>query len=595
MTERGMIRGGHILARALQEKGVEHVFTLSGGFCNAALEGMMELGMDVVNTPHEEVAGFLADGYTRLTRNPAVCFVGPEGFANTVGAMIEAWGERTPIIFITASSTFRRKGAGGFKEIDDVAIARPLTKFSAEVTDGVRIREFVDRAWKTAVGGYPGAVHLSIPVDILFASYPADAGCDERPLSWEAQPAPKPWPDPAVLNPMLDQITAARKPIMLVGHGVWWSHGEEALGRTARELGIPVFNMSEHHKMLSISDPAYLGLTDPHQNPPAADAIAESDMIIAVGCVLDNTLEFGNPPTFPRATPLLCINGSDEELVLNHAADGVLLCDPTAFFDALLACKADGRWTLDSGWLEANQARRASWAQQTLAKLDEADHPTNLPREVNGSPVRPHEPGLGDIHPLHLSLEVSKVLGADDWLIYDGGNTHFWAEIGVNVAGSQGQELAGIVNVSSYSLLGTGVPWGIATKRIHPDSRVVVISGDGAFLASGMAIEVAFEENVPVVVVVDNNMGLDCISEQQERMFPHRAHFATDFRNIPFHTMVEGLGGYGELVTDVNEIGPAVERAIASGLPACVNVMTKGVITPVIEDVTMRRDNASIE
>ena len=95
------LRGGNLLARALLEKGVEHVFTLSGGFCNPALEGFMECGMRVVNCPHEQVAGHLADAHTRLTRKPAVCLVGPEGFANAVPAMMEAWGERSPVIFVT--------------------------------------------------------------------------------------------------------------------------------------------------------------------------------------------------------------------------------------------------------------------------------------------------------------------------------------------------------------------------------------------------------------------------------------------------------------------------------------------------------------
>src|SRR5210317_1058419 len=175
------IRGGILLANAFKEKGVEHVFTLAGGFCNPALEGFMECQMPVVNCPHEQVAGHLADAHTRISRKPTVCLVGPEGFANAVPAMLEAAGERSPVIFVTGSSTLKRQGAGGFKEIDDVAIAAPLTKYSATITDGERINEFVDRAWKIALSGYPGAVHLSLPVDIMFSSFEEDAMRNERP------------------------------------------------------------------------------------------------------------------------------------------------------------------------------------------------------------------------------------------------------------------------------------------------------------------------------------------------------------------------------------------------------------------------------
>ncbi|MDD9874537.1 MAG: thiamine pyrophosphate-binding protein, partial [Gammaproteobacteria bacterium] len=135
------LRGGNLLARALHHKGVRHVFTLAGGFCNPALEGFMECQTAVVNCPHEQVAGHLADGHARITRKPAVCLVGPEGFANAVPAMMEAWGERSPVIFVTGSSSLRRDGAGGFKEIDDVAIAAPLCKYIARITHGARIGE----------------------------------------------------------------------------------------------------------------------------------------------------------------------------------------------------------------------------------------------------------------------------------------------------------------------------------------------------------------------------------------------------------------------------------------------------------------------
>ena len=156
MVESKKIRGGSLIARALHDKGIENVFTLSGGFCNPALEGFMECQMSVINCPHEQIAGHLADGHTRITRKPSVCLVGPEGFANAVPSMMEAWGERSPIIFITGSSTFKRQGSGGFKEIDDVSIAKPLTKYSVSVNDGNRIREYVDKAYKIAINGYPG-------------------------------------------------------------------------------------------------------------------------------------------------------------------------------------------------------------------------------------------------------------------------------------------------------------------------------------------------------------------------------------------------------------------------------------------------------
>jgi acetolactate synthase-1/2/3 large subunit len=564
------IRGGMLLARALQEKGVQQVFTLSGGFCNPALEGFMDCGIPVINAPHEQTAGHLADGHTRITRKPAVCLVGPEGFAGAVPAMMEAWGERSPVIFVTGSSTLKRQGSGGFKEIDDVSIAAPLTKYSVSITDGERISEFVDRAWKIAVGGYPGAVHLSMPVDIMFSSYEEDAMRDERPFERGAGRPPRAWPCPQELAPVLDAIAQAQKPIIVGGHGIWWSGAEAALEDCARRLNIPVFNVPYHQKLLSEASDVYMGLADVHQYHPSKQAIEESDVVLMVGARLDNQMNFGNPPLFPASTRLICVNGSHEELEMNRAADLALLSDPGAFFSA--CGELEPR---PAQWIESNRAWRARWVEDMIADIPQLDDDA--------------------IHPLQLALEVQDAMNAGDWLVIDGGNTHFWSEISVNIAGQRGLELGNILHPGTFSMLGVGVPFASAAKLNNPRQNVVVISGDGAFLSGGSSIEAAFQEQLPIVVVIDNNGGLDCISQQQERLFSNRQHFATDFRDIPFHSMFEGLGGYGELVEKRADIAPAVRRAIASGKTACVNVKTVGHISPIVLATTSKRDKASIE
>ena len=580
MSEAKRIRGGALLARALQEKGVEHVFTLSGGFCNPALEGFMECQMKVINCPHEQIAGHFADGHTRITRKPAVCLVGPEGFANAVPAMMEAWGERSPVIFVTGSSTLKRQGSGGFKEIDDVAIAAPLTKYSASITDGDRINEFVDRAYKIATNGYPGAVHLSLPVDLMFSSFPEDAGRQERPFDLTSQAPSRAWPDPSRLETVLKKLEAASRPVLIGGHGVWWSCAEADLEEAGRTLGIPVFNIPYHQKLLGEESEAYMGLADVHQYHPSADAFNESDLVLMVGARLDNQMNFGNAPLFPDTTELVCINGSHEEIDFNRAADFTLLSDPSAFLKALIALSDSPNFTGDRSWYNLNRKRRGEWVTKMLADVAED---ANAP-EFGGR-----------IHPLQLAMDVQQAMGDEDWLVIDGGNTHFWSEIAVNLAGYQGKKLGGILHPGTFSLLGVGVSFAVSAKNIHRDKNVVLISGDGAFLSGGLSIEAAFQENRPITVVIDNNGGLDCISQQQERLFESGTHYATDFRDIPFHTMFEGLGGHGELVTRREDIIPAVKRAIASGKTACVNVKVKGVISPIVLATTSKRDKASIE
>ena len=581
MVESKKIRGGSLIARALHDKGIENVFTLSGGFCNPALEGFMECQMSVINCPHEQIAGHLADGHTRITRKPSVCLVGPEGFANAVPSMMEAWGERSPIIFITGSSTFKRQGSGGFKEIDDVSIAKPLTKYSVSVNDGNRIREYVDKAYKIAINGYPGAVHLSVPVDIMFSSFLEDSGLSERPFNHEPSKPDKAWPDPSKLKEVLELVKSASRPVLIGGHGIWWSNSEKQLEQIGRELNIPIFNIPYHQKLLGEEAEAYMGLADVHQYPPSKFALQESDLVLMVGGRLDNQMNFGNPPLFPKTTKLVCINGSHEEINFNRAADKSLLCDPGAFFDKLLNLKQIGELKISREWFDLNRMKRGEWVDKSLLDLQKETE---------------HEDFVGGkIHPLQLALDVQNALGKDDWLVIDGGNTHFWSEIAINIAGWKGKKLAGVLHPGTFSMLGVGVSFAISAKNNQPKSNVVLVSGDGAFLSGGLSVEAAFQENIPIVVVIDNNGGLDCISQQQERLFDSGKHFATDFRDIPFHKMFEGLGGYGELVTKREEIQPALKRAIQSGKTACVNVKAKGVISPIVLATTNKRDKASIE
>ena len=576
MTDKLKIRGGEILARSLKEKGVDDVFTLAGGFCNPALEGFMKCQMSVINCPHEQVAGHLADGHTRISRKPSVCLVGPEGFANAVPAMLEAGGERSPVIFVTGSSTLKRQGAGGFKEIDDVAIAQPLVKYSVQIADGERISEFVDRAWTAATTGYPGPVHISLPVDIMFSSFEIDAGLEERPFSRTPKAIPKAWPDPNILENIMNLIINSKSPIIIAGHGVWWSKSEILLQKVGEKLNIPIFNVPYHQKLLGEESNSYMGLADFHQYHPSKEAIHNSDVILMIGGRLDNQMNFGNPPFFLETSKLICINGSHEELEYNRAADELLLADPGAFLAKLI--KVDRKW---NDWFAKQKNNRKKWVDHWYSHIEEE---STKDKENSDK-----------MHPLQLSLDVQTQLGEKDWLVFDGGNTHFWSEIAVNMAGWKGQKLGGIMHPGNYSLLGVGVSFAISAKAKHPNQNVFLISGDGAFLSGGLSIEAAFQENLPIIVIIDNNGGLDCISQQQERLFESGKHFATDFRDIPFHTMFEGLGGYGELVETREQLIPALKRAISSGKTACLNVKCRGVISPIVAATSDKRDKASIE
>ena len=383
------------------------------------------------------------------------------------------------------------------------------------------------------------------------------------------------------MTEVLKLASNSKKPLIIGGHGIWWSGAEKKLEITGRELNIPIFNVPYHQKLLGEEAESYMGLADIHQYPPSQFAFDETDLILMIGARLDNQMNFGNPPLFPKKTKLVCINGSHEEIELNRAADINVLCDPGVFLDTINNLKKNNKWGLNKNWITENLSKKKDWINKSLKQLEKE---TTQAKKDGGK-----------IHPLQLALDVQDVMKDNDWLVIDGGNTHFWSEIAINIAGYKGKKLGGILHPGTFSMLGVGVPFALSAKNLNPKSNVVLISGDGAFLSGGLSIEAAFQENKPIVVVIDNNGGLDCISQQQERLFENGKHFATDFRDIPFHKIFEGFGGHGELVLKREELAPALKRAIESGKTACVNVKAKGVISPIVAAVSNKRDKASIE
>lgn len=576
MSSGKKVRGGVLLAKTLAEKNIDVVFTLSGGFINPVLEGLMLYGIRVVNAPHEQIAGHLADGWSRVTREPSVCLVGPEGFANAIPAMLEAYGQRSPVVFITGSSTLKRRHQGGFKEVDHVRVAEPLTKYSVLVTDGNRIPDFIDKAFEIATNGNPGPVHLSVPTDILYSSFDDREVRAERPFDHARRPDRLHWPNPEEIKRLTEAVRSAKRPVIVAGNGVWWGDAERELAAFAMKCEIPILVVPYHQPLFGGGCRAYCGLADIHQFPPAEYALQNSDLVLTVGCRLDNMLNFGNPPLIPSQATLICVNGSPDDLADNHAADINILGHPKVVLSQLVTAAETGSWRVTKDWLGANRDARERW----IGSLKDL-----LRREAANRPM----------HPLSVSVALIEALGAYDFLIVDGGDTHYWAEMALNMAEFEGKELRGVFHPGPYSLLGCGVAFGIAAKMRHPDSNVVVLSGDGAFLSSGLSIETSFRENAPITVVIDNNQGLGSIAQQQKRIWESGGSYGTDFRDIPFDGLFKGLGGHGETIEDFALIKEAMSRAFAAGMPACLNVKSKSVISPLVEALTDRRAKASIE
>ena len=569
-------RGGFLVAEALSKQGIDVVFTLSGGFINPILEGLTLHDIRIVNTPHEQVAGHIADGWARMTRKPAVCIVGPEGLANAVPAMLEAYGQRSLVVFITGSSTLKRRGQGGFKEVDHVRMTEPVTKYSVLVTELSAIRGFVSKAFQIALDGQPGPVHISIPTDLLFSSYDPEAERQARPFDIKAKTTHLVHPADDDIDVVTERLASAERPVILVGNGVWLNRAEGELIKFSETHHIPGLLVPYHQTPFAGGCETYLGLADVHQYPPSAFALENADLVLAIGCRLDNALNFGDPPLIPKSAKLVCINGSVAELADNHAADINLLASAKPVLARLSETLGEDRVPGNAEWLGENVRRRQVWVESVEDLLR------------NDAETMP-------LHPLRISTAILNALGENDFFVVDGGDTHYWAEIALNVAQFQGHKFRGVFHPGPFSLLGCGIPFGVALKMLHPDSNVVVLSGDGAFLSGGLSIETSFSEGAPITVVIDNNGGLGSIAQQQMAIWDSGKPAGTMFRDIPFDGLFSGLGGRGVRVDDTETLADALNDATDHAVPTCINVKSRSVASPLIAALTDRRAKSSIE
>jgi acetolactate synthase-1/2/3 large subunit len=565
----GKMQGGSVLAKAMALKGIKQVFSLCGGFLNPIYDGCLEYGIEVVGTRHEMEAGFLASATSRITRKPIVVLAEPSGFTNYISAVAEAFHSGDPVIFISIASIFHRMDHMGFKEMDQHRVVETMTKYSVKVTSGDRLHEYFDKAYDIASNLPTGPVELSIPINFVFSHY--EMGKKKRNFDLTYKKVHHPPVHPDDLRLATDLLKNAEKPVIIAGAGIHQSRAEEALQAFSTKFRVPYFHSNHLEiRQVDFTLDTYMGLADKHQNP-ASRLIGESDVVLCVGTKMDYCLDFGEAPLFNENAALVCINPSAKELADNHIANHGILADSKLFLEALHENAVCSK--LASDWCDRIRAIRI----EENNKLMEAASSNEVP-----------------IHPLQACVDVLETLTENDYLIVDGGDAHGWQETALNITSMANKNIKGLMMSGPFAQLGVGSSFATATKMAVPESKVVVISGDGSFgLNPGLPLETAIDRQIPVVVVILNNQAWGMIQNQQKAIWKRTC--ATDLRDVPFHKIVEAAGGFGELVENAQDVKPALERAFASGLPAVINVKTQNVQSKLTIGLVDRRESSSIE
>jgi acetolactate synthase-1/2/3 large subunit len=522
------IHGGQIIARALSYEGVDTIFTLTGGHIVGILDGCVQEGIRVVDVRHEQAAIHAAEAYHRLTGKLGVATVtaGP-GVTDAVTGVANAWFSGASVLLLGGRHFVRQELKGGLQEMDHPQLFRSITAWAATAWETNRLADYIATAARHAFAGRGAPVFLDVPMDVQFDMV------EESVIAWPESHRPtQPGASATDILNAARLLAGAERPVVFAGGGL---KKQIELRRFADLLQAPVFLNDNARGALPAGHP-FLG------NRRRSMALAESDLVLALGVDWDFRTGYGqkiNPDAH-----VIQVDGDATKVGWNRPAHTGLTADPARFLEQLNEA-SDGFADLDrSGWTKHIMEAEA----EALAQAEEQAASDESP-----------------VHPERFAKEVADFF-AGSILSLDGGDIVSTAAKWVQ-ANDQGDVLA----AGAFGTLGTGAPFALAAAVLHPDRRIGIVYGDGAFGFTGMEFDTFVRLGLPVVGVVGNDGVWNNIKTFHRAFYPDRL-VATDLGVRPYHQMVEGLGGYGEFVDRPEDIRPALERAANSGLPALVNV-----------------------
>jgi acetolactate synthase-1/2/3 large subunit len=556
----GRVTGSHLICKALKLEGVKNVFGLAGDHILPVLDVMADQDFRIIDTRHEQAAVHMADAWSRITEQPGVCMYTTPGFANAIPGLTNAMHTEGPVLSIAGCGDTHDLGRGAQQEIDQVGMAAPMCKGSFMVHDVRRIPEFIARALRLAFSGRRGPVHLTIPVDVQEQSVEEDEIVFTQPAAYRAKETVL--ANPELVRQAIALLNKAQKPLVIAGSAAGYTLDGSAMERFVETTRLPVVTEEQSRGLISDDHPYAFGYFERGLNR-AAGKLRDADAVLLLGRKQDFVIGFCRPPHVAANAKIIQIDPSPLEIGRSRGVDVGMVGDVTSVLEQMTKEAQNHQWK-DLPWLEELRAVRSAqveWAE-------------NL--------ARPQTP----MHALFVHKTVKSLLRRDDCLVFDGGDfCHFGRSFLPALKPKHW------FNVSSLGMLGSSLPTALAAKVAYPDSRVFMLSGDGAFGFNGMEFDTAVRHKLNLVALVGNDSawGID----RQIQLGLYGRAVATDLLQTRYDQMVQGLGGYGEFVERSDDLKPALERALASNKPALLNVAVQRAISPRAEAAIGRRKAAA--
>jgi len=537
------ISGGHLVAKALKNEGIEVIFTLCGGHIIDIYDGCIDEGIKIIDVRHEQVAAHAADGYARMTGRPgcAVVTAGP-GTTDAMTGIANAFRAESPILVIGGQGALSQHKMGSLQDLPHVDMMQPITKFAATVTSTERVADMISMAFRECLNGAPGPSFLEIPRDILDAK--VDLSRAVIPKASHYRASTRGLADPAAIETLSDLLVTSERPCVLFGTQVWTCRATEAALDFARTLNIPAYMNGAGRGTFAPGDPHHFHRT-------RRLAFDEADVIVIVGTPFDFRMGYGK--RLRADATVVQIDMDYRTVGKNRDISLGLVGDVGRILEAVTAAT--------SGRLDSGAKKRKAWMKELRAAEEQA-YEKLLPDLTSDSvPISPYR----------VAYELNEFLTEDTIYIGDGGDV-----VTISALAVQPRSPGHWMDPGPLGTLGIGVPFAMAAKFAHPDKEVLCYFGDGAFTLTGWDLETCVRFNLPFLGVIGNNSAMNQIRCGQIIKYgAERGNVGNVLGDVPFEKFAEMLNCHGEAVRQPKDIRPALDRAreaVAGGTSALVNI-----------------------
>ena len=530
--------GADLVVEHLKQTGVARVFTLCGNGLDPFHAACDDAGLALVTVHNEQAAAYMAEVEGRLTRSVGVCAVSSGvAHSNALTGVVNAFYDGSPLLLISGASEQESYGLGHFQELDQVALAAPVCKLARRVTDPLLVGRAIDEACATAAASRPGPVHLTIPVDVFDADVPDSLRPtgDVSVTTHVCTPA-----DAELIERAACLVKESRRPVIVAGSGVYYADAERPLAAFAAAAGAPIMIPIWDRGCVCRPSPDFAGFLGPASGEP--DLLADADLVILAGARVDYRLGYLAAPAVADDLRVIRISADPVEIDQGRPADVALAGDPASVFNQLL---------------EAAPAAHASWRDEARKRVEAFRARWRLaPREIDsrmtgGALVEALAPFITD----------------DTLFLIDGGDIGQWAHmlLGDRYPGHW-------LTCGASGVVGWGLPGAIAAKLRHPQSPVILLSGDGSAGFTMAELEVAVRYNTTFVMVFADDGGWGIVTAGQTKKYGRA--ISSHLGPIRYDLVAEGFGAKGVCASNEQEVATALRDALAGDRPTVIHVPT---------------------